>query len=125
MDEGQLKIVYRGYGIADRFPNGIIELNKHLDNYPGLKRALIQHEVKHTNRQNLNKKDFLHDLTTQDQISQWQMMKFIVRHPLSLVQFMPLYYTRSKGWIMDKNLVIIYSILTFIITVGLIIGFST
>ncbi len=30
MDE-QLKIVYRNYGVADRFPDGVIELNKQLE----------------------------------------------------------------------------------------------
>ena len=58
----ELKIVYRDYGIADRFPDGTIELNRNLDKYPELKRAIIQHEVKHTNNPRVNKKDLLHHL---------------------------------------------------------------
>ena len=123
--DGQLKIIYRSYGIADRFPDGTIELNKHLDQYPDLKKSLISHEVKHTNRKKLNKQDFIHDLTTTHQISQWQMMKFIVRHPFSLVQFFPIYYTKRRGWLLDVNLVVIYSILAIIIGFGLLIGFSS
>ena len=58
----KLKIIYRNYGIADRFQDGTIELNENLDKYPRLKRAIIQHEIKHTINTRLNKKDFLHDL---------------------------------------------------------------
>ena len=39
-----LRIIKRGYGIADRYPDGTIEINKHLDDYPDLKMAIIQHE---------------------------------------------------------------------------------
>ena len=93
MDE-QLKIVYRNYGIADRFPD-CIELNKHLKKWPSLHKALIEHEARHTNRKGFTKEDLVHDLSTPNQLSTWKMMKFIMRHPFSLVQFVPVYWTRA------------------------------
>ncbi len=121
MDE-QLKIVYRNYGIADRFPDGIIELNKHLKKYPNLHKSLIQHEARHTNNHKINKKDFLHDLNTPNQINTWEMMKFMVRHPLSLIQFVPFYWTKKRGYIVDYNLVIIWICISVVVFIGLLLG---
>lgn len=118
----QLKIRYRNYGIADRFQDGIIELNKHLKNYPDLHSALIEHEARHTNNQRFNRKDLMHDLTTQNQINTWKLMKFMVRHPFSLVQFAPAYYTKNRGLIIDYNLIVGWVILSFIVLLGLCIG---
>ncbi len=121
MDE-QLKIVYRWYGIADRFPDGTMELNKHLKKWPNLHKSLIQHEARHTNNEKLNRKDLMHDLTTMDQINTWKMMKFIIRHPFSLVQFAPVYWTKKRGWIIDINLIIGWCVLLGLIFIGLLIG---
>lgn len=118
----ELKIVHRNYGIADAFPDGVIELNKHLEKYPVLKRSLIQHELKHSRNEKMNRHDWLHDLTTIDQISQWQMMKFMLRHPLSFLQFAPIYYTKKRGLIIDKNLLVIYSILAIMVGGAITIG---
>ncbi len=121
MDE-QLKIVYRSYGIADRFPNNVIELNKHLKKWPDLHKSLIQHEARHTNNEKFNKTDLVHDLSTPNQISTFKMMKFILSHPFSLVQFAPVYWTKKRGWIIDYNLIIGWSVLSVLIFLGLIIG---
>ncbi len=121
MDE-QLKIVYRNYGIADRFPDGIIELNKHLKRWPDLHSSLIEHEARHTNNVKFNRKDLMHDLSTQNQINTFRMMKFIIRHPFSIVQFAPVYWTKNRGWIIDYNLIIAWSVLLGLIFLGLIIG---
>ena len=120
----KLKVIYRNYGIADRFEDGTIELNRNLNDYPELKNALIQHEIKHTNNPKLNKKDFLHDLSTQDQIKTWDMMRFMFRHPLSLVQFIPIYYTKERGLIKDKNLMVIYTFFLIIAGIGIYFGIN-
>lgn len=122
MSEQGLTIIYRNFGIADAFPDGTVELNKHLENYPNLKKALIQHELRHTSEQRFNKKDLIHDLTTMNQIHQWEMVKFMVRHPLSLVQVLPAYYSKERGLVYDKNSIFIWSILLSIIGIGLWIG---
>jgi len=118
----QFKIIYRNYGIADRFDDDVIELNKHLKNYPKLHKALIEHEARHTNNQRFNRQDLMHDLTTQNQINTWQLMKFIVRHPFSLIQFAPVYWTKNRGIIIDYNLIIGWCLISFIVILGLWIG---
>ncbi len=123
MDE-QLKIVYRNYGIADRFPNGIIELNKHLKKYPNLHKSLIQHEARHSNNERFNRKDLVHDIGTPNQINTWEMMKFMVRHPFSFMQFVPVYWTKKRGIIIDYNLILIWSGVCIIVFLGLLIGGS-
>ena len=120
----QLKIIKRNWGIADRFPDGTIEINKHLDDYPDIKKSIIQHEARHSTHKGFTKKDLMHDLSTIDQFSQWQMMKFIVRHPFSVIQFFPVYYHfKRKDWVMDINLIIIYSIIVPLISLAIWIGF--
>ncbi len=120
--EKQFKIIYRNYGIADRFDNDVIELNKHLIKYPDLHKSLIQHEARHTNNQRFNRKDLEHDLSTPNQIKTWKLTKFIIRHPLSLIQFVPVYWTKKRGLIVDYNLIVGWGVLLFIITLGLWIG---
>lgn len=118
-----LKIVYRNYGIADRFPNGIIEMNKHLDDYPNLKKSLLLHEASHTNKKEFNRKDFMHDLTSINQFSTFDMMRFMVRHPLSMVQVLPIYWTKTGGWVWDEVASIYWGILTITIISALVVGF--
>ncbi len=118
----QFKIIYRNYGIADRFDNNVIELNKHLKKYPDLHKSLIQHEARHTNNQRFNRKDLEHDLSTPNQIKTWKLTKFIIRHPLSLIQFVPVYWTKKRGLIVDYNLIAGWGVLLFIIFLGLGIG---
>jgi len=120
--EQELKIVYRDYGIADRFDDGTIELNRNLDKYPELKRAIIQHEIKHTNNPRFNKQDLLHDLSTQDQVRTWHMIQFIFKNPKAFMQFVPLYYTKERGWIKDNNLIVIWSFFLLISLVGIYFG---
>lgn len=118
----KFKIVYRNYGIADRFDDNTIEMNKHLKNYPEIHESLLRHEARHTNNKRFNRTDLVHDLTTPNQINTFSMMKFIVRHPLSLVQFAPVYWTKKRGWIIDYNLIIGWGVLSSIVFFGLWIG---
>ena len=120
----QFKIIYRNYGIADRFPDGTIELNKHLDEYPKLKASILQHESKHTSNQKFNRKDLLHDMTVIDQYNQWMLIKFMARHPLSLIQLLPLYYTKRRGWIFDQIAAIFWGVGLLAIILAIYIGVS-
>lgn len=114
MKQEPLKIIYRTYGIADRFSDGTVELNIALNDYPELKAAILKHELHHTDNPRFNKKDLLHDINTPDQVKFMHMLKFMLRHPKSLTQFAPLYWTKKRGWIVDWNLVVIYSVVTVI-----------
>lgn len=120
MDES--RIVWRGYGIADRFPNGVIEMNKHLKKYPQLKSALLLHEAHHTNTKGLNKKDLLHDLTSLNQLKIGQLIKFMVRHPFSMVQILPIYKSKSAGWVYDEVASLYWAILIIVVGLGVGIG---
>ncbi len=121
MDE--TKIVYRNYGIADRFEDGTIELNKHLNDYPNLKRALLMHESRHTDNQRMNRKDFMNDLTSLNQLNMFDMMKFMVRHPLSMIQILPIYWTKTGGWSYDEMSALYWGLLSVVVIIALFIGF--
>lgn len=120
----KLKIIYRSYGIADRFPDGTIELNKHLNEWPKLKSSILQHEIKHTNNEKFNRKDLMHDLTVIDQFNQMDLIKFMMRHPLSLVQLLPLYYTKRRGWIFDQVAALLWGIGAIVIIGSIYIALS-
>ncbi len=121
MDESQ--IVWRGYGIADRFPDGTIEMNKHLKDYPDLKKSLLLHEAHHTNTKKMNRKDLLHDLTSLNQLSIGQLMKFMVRHPFSVIQILPIYKTKTAGWVYDEVASLYWGLLLAVVGIGLFLGF--
>ena len=121
MDE--TKIVYRNYGIADRFSDGTIELNKYLNDYPELKKSLLLHEAKHTNNQRFNRRDLLHDLTSLQQLSVFQMMKFMIRHPFSLIQVLPIYKTKTAGWVYDEVASLYWAVLVIACSISLGIAF--
>ena len=118
MSGQKLNIVYRNFGIADRFDDGTIELHRGLkeDKFRDLRNSIIKHEIRHTDKPGFTKKDFLHDISTPDQMKTGLLLKFMMRYPSSLVQFLPVYWTKRRGVIVDINLSIIYS------AVGLIAG---
>ncbi len=117
------KIIYRNYGIADRFPDGTIELNKHLNDYPKLKKSLLMHEARHTNNQKMNRTDLMNDLTSLNQLNMIEMVKFMVRHPFSIVQIFPIYWTKTGGWSYDEVSILYWGLLSVVIIIALSIGF--
>lgn len=117
------KIVYRGYGLADRFPDGTIELNKHLKDYPELKRSILLHEARHTNNEKFNRTDLRNDLTSINQYSMSALVKFMLRHPLSFIQVLPLYWTKTGGWTYDELAVIYWAVLLGFISFGFFIAY--
>ena len=119
----QLNIVYRNWGISDRFNDGTIELNKNLNKYPKLKKAILAHEIGHTDQPGFTRKDFLHDISSPDKIDNFAMMTFIIKHPSSLVQFLPFYYHKQRGMVFDANMIIVYSVMGIISLIGVVIGF--
>ncbi len=121
--EQQLNIVYRNWGISDRFNDGTIEINKNLDKYPKLKRAILAHEVDHTNQSGFTRKDFLHDISSPDKVDMFEMMKFVIKHPRSWFQFLPFYYHKQRGLVLDANMIIAYSVIVAMVGIGLGIGF--
>lgn len=117
----QPNIEYVDYSLANNFGD-TIELNKNLLKYPDLHNSILEHELGHTNVPGFTITDFNHDLKPQ-KVNQLHLLKFMVLHPKSFVQLLPIYHTKKRGWVYDINLSIIYLILIFLIVSGIVIGF--
>lgn len=101
-----LKIVETNWGVANRFDNEI-EVNKNLSKYPELYKVVIEHELNHDNSF-FSMKDFKHDVMPN--INLFAVLKFMIRHPSSLTQFIPFYYNKQRGFVYDINLILIYAL---------------
>ena len=114
----ETKIIYVDYGIANNFGE-FIEVNKNLKKYPHLLHPILKHELSHT-----NKFFTLHDLKIDlvQNVNSWDMLKFMIKHPRSFSQLLPIYFDKKKGFIYDVNLILIYVFMAICITgtVGLI-----
>jgi len=115
-----MKIVEVPYGIANRFTDGTIEVNKNLKKYPEVYKAILKHELEHTD-DFFTLHDLKHDLNSEHEVDQFQMLKFILRHPLTLVQFLPIFYTKKRGIYYDLNLIIFYSFMIIIAVIAFLI----
>lgn len=115
-----MKIEYTRFGLANNFGD-VIEMNEHLKEYPDLHKAILEHELGHTKNPKFNSTDFSHDMMP-TKVSQLRLLRFMISHPKSLTQFLPIYYSRKWGFVYDMNLIIIYLFIILLLTVGLIIG---
>ena len=112
----KMKIVRTSWGIANKFPDeGVIEVNENLSKYPDLYRAIMLHEFGHDNSV-FSMKDLKHDLVPDDKIKTGELIKFVFKHPRSITQIFPFYYSRKRGFVLDINLSLIY------IVFGIILG---
>lgn len=85
---------------------GTIYLNPDLKKYPDLRRAIIKHELEHSN--GYTTKDFFIDLkNTHLKGLKKDYYSFIIKHPKSLVGLLPIMRLEKK-WVFDVNLTIIY-----------------
>ena len=92
-----LKIKETDWGIACRIGDTIYS-NKNLKKYPELYKAILKHEKAHTS--GLHYKDFWLDLKGKYiRPVKKQYYQFILKHPKSLVTFLPV-------WIYDKVIAI-------------------
>ncbi len=114
-----MEIKYINHSIANRYP-GLIEINKNLKDYPELLKPILEHELQHTD-QAFSMKDLKLDFTSDDKVNQWQLLKFMFKHPASFIQLSPILYSKEKGLIVDPNLLIVYALMfgTFILTIYL------
>ena len=111
------KIIEVDWGIANRFQDGTIEINKHLRAYPKLYFPIIIHELEHSN-QSFSLYDLKHDINSEHKVNQIQLLKFMFKHPKSFTQILPFYYTPRRKFVFDINLCIIYSVM-FLIGFGI------
>lgn len=108
-----LPIIEVDHGIANRFSDHI-EINKNLKNYPDIMKAVLGHELSHTDAV-WSWEDFKLDMFT-TQVPPTRMAQFIIQNPKAITQLLPIYYTKGQ-LIYDINLGIIYLIfggLTFL-----------
>ena len=96
-----MEVVYTDWGIANRFEDSI-EMNRNLKKYPKLHRKILAHELKHTDTF-FSVQDLKNDLSSND-LNHLDMIKFMIRHPKSFSQLLPIYYTKKHGIVYDVNL---------------------
>lgn len=116
----ELKIIEVDGGIANNFGTHI-EVNKNLKKYPKLYKAILDHEVEHTDKF-FSKKDFKMDLISSSNIKNMDLLWFIKNHPKAITQFMPLWYSKRNGIYYDINMIIAYIAFSIPIIGGIIIG---
>ena len=116
----RMEIIYTNHSIANRFPNHI-EINKHLKKYPNLLNPILKHEQAHTDKF-WSIHDFKLDFFSNNNIDSWEMFKFIVRYPSSLLQFSPILFSKKKGFIYDFNLIILYLTMLTVLTGTIYLG---
>lgn len=107
------------YGIANNFGTHI-EINKNLIAYPKLLKPILEHEFAHTNKK-VSMEDFKLDFIMPQAIHQKELVKFMLKHPKSFTQLLPIYYSKEKGIVYDFNLIVMYLIMAgvFIATIYL------
>lgn len=114
-----MKIKYVNHSIGNNF-GSFIELNKNLLKYPKLHDSVLKHELKHTNKK-FSKEDLLLDLG-ECGFNNFKMLQFMLKHPKSFWQLIPIYHKKGIGIIYDLNLIIIYFVLFLFLSVTLFIS---
>ena len=96
---GLIEINHVNYGIANTFKDRI-EINKALLQKPQLYELVLNHELKHANKE-------IHV----DAKEKWnnEMMLFILLHPSTWVQFLPIWYM-NRTIIYDKSMCIMWGL---------------
>jgi len=93
-----MKIIYTKYGIAN-FYEDHIELNHHLKENPKLEELVLKHELSHKKEFDLKHEfDFKLGL---------KLIFFIVKHPSTWVDFLPLQVKKEKI-VFNLNLFLLY-----------------
>ena len=115
-----MEVRYVKWGLANNFGT-FIELNENLKDYPKLHDSILQHEFQHTDKL-FTLHDLNHDLKNDGH--EVDKILFMVKHPKTWIQFLPLYWTKSKGFVYDINLSIFWFFILGIISTGVFIGFA-
>lgn len=110
-----MKIEYVDHSLGNNYGD-LIELNENLKQYPKLHHQILSHELKHT-KKTFTKKDLILDLTDSP-VDKKELLIFMIKNPKSFYQFLPFYWTRKHGFVMDINLIIIYSVLISLVSLG-------
>lgn len=112
MTSTELPIIEVSHGLANRFA-GHIEINKNLRKYPNLRSSILEHEHSHTDKK-VSMEDFKLDFMMPQVIHYKQLFGFMIKHPKSFTQLLPLYWTKSKGLVYDFNMMVMYLTMTIV-----------
>lgn len=114
MESNKIEIIDVNHGIANNFGTHI-EINTNLRKYPSLLTPILKHELSHTNKL-FSLHDLKLDFYKDSETNNWDMLKFMVRHPKSFTQLLPVYWSRKKGFVYDLNMLIMYLIMGCVFT---------
>lgn len=117
---GIMKIVEVNHSVANRF-KGYIEINKNLKKYPKLFEPIVSHELMHTDEA-FTWKDFKLDFFSNSKVDNWELMKFMLKHPRSFSQLLPVLYSKKTGVVIDVNLLVMYLIMICIFVLAVVAG---
>lgn len=103
-------IVYTEWAVANVFKDGTIELHKDLalPEYQTLRRKILNHELDHD-----FKKGFWHNFKVDffHMVGFGGLLQFMFKRPKTWVQILPIYYTKERGIVYDKNQILFYTII--------------
>ena len=120
MTSNELPVIEVNHGLANRFKTHI-EINKNLQKYPNLRKSILEHEYAHTDKE-VSVQDFKLDFLMPQAMHCRSLFGFMIKHPKSLTQLLPFCWTRSKGFVYDFNMMVMY--LTMICVFSLTIYFG-
>lgn len=106
MSKQELKIIEVNHGIANNFGTEI-EINKNLRKYPHLLKPILEHEFAHTDKA-VSWEDFKLDFMLPKALHYKELFQFMIKHPRSFSQFLPIYYSRTRGLVYDFNMMVMY-----------------
>jgi len=110
-----MEIIEIDYGTGNRVGDKIY-INKNLKRYPGLYKAVLEHEKKHTGEFKL--KDILLDLSNEDlRKVKPQWIKFIFQNPKSWINFFPILKLGNQ-WTFDISIFFIWILVILMIILG-------
>ena len=111
-----MEVRYVPWGIANNFGT-YIELNEHLPAYPELHKAILDHELAHTNNPGFTKKDLALDLGP-SKVNYLKLFKFMCIYPKTFLQFAP-FYKKGNVLVYDINMIISWSAFIVLIAVSI------
>lgn len=112
------RIKWVDYGVANTFTYNyknnyykVIEINKDILDENELFIPILFHELRHS-KKIFATEDIVTDFSYQNlkSLPNLKIINFMIKHPRALTQFLPLYYTKKKGMVIDINLTIIWII---------------
>jgi len=104
------KIIYTDRAIANHFSDGTIEMHKDLKlpEWKNLHDKILNHEKDHD-----FSKGWWHNVKVDffGFVGAGGLLQFMLPRPKTWIQLLPFYYTKKRGIIFDKNLLLFYSII--------------